>query len=91
MTENEKTQNVKHDSAANAFADGMQLPGTNLPDSTKAEFRQQQEFITKFGIDLGTQYLSRGLSIQEAMEEHTKFLEGECDKLKAQLAAMGKR
>lgn len=91
MTENEKPQNVQHDSAANAFVDGMQLPGTNLPEGTQAEFRQQQEFITKFGMDLGPEYFGRGLSIQEAMEEHTKFLEGECDKLKAQLAAMGKR
>lgn len=78
----QKTQNVEMDSALNAFCDGMSLPTTGNP-------LPGQEFIDKFGIELGTQYFARGLSLADAAGEYCQHLQSEVDRLQAKLDAAG--
>lgn len=77
----QKSINVEMDPSLNAFCDGVKLP------ETKGQPLPGQEYIDRFGVELGSQYYARGLSMDEAMQEHTKFLEQENANLKARLAA----
>ncbi len=66
------------------FCEGIELPG-NEPARTAPG----QAFIDRFGLQEGSEYFARGLSMDEAAGEHLKKLEKENSELRAKLEAAG--